>query len=75
MADERAIPPHDIAPGDFFELWVPRRVATDARRRESLGDTRAVLEFHLEGDGGGPFTVHIAAGVVVGRRGAAAAAG
>jgi putative sterol carrier protein len=74
MAEERAVPPYDIAPGEFFELWVPQRVANDAQRRAGLGDTRAVLEFRLEGDGGGHFTVQIAAGVVVGRRGAAGSA-
>ncbi len=67
----RAVPPHDIAPDDFFERWVPARVAGDAERRARLEDTRAILEFDLVGDGGGLFHVHIEAGYVAGRRGAA----
>lgn len=73
MAD-RAVPPRDIAPIDFFERWVPERVAGDESRRALLVDTRAVLEFWLDGDGGGHFTVEIASGVVAGRRGPAEAA-
>ena len=71
---ERAAPPHDIAPLEFFERWVPARVASDAERRARLADTTAILEFRLAGDGGGHFTVHIEAGVVAGRSGATAAA-
>ncbi len=70
----RAVPPLDIGAAEFFEIWVPDRVACDAQRRARLGETRAVLEFLLEGEGGGHFTVEIAAGVVAGRRGAHAAA-
>ena len=70
---ERAIPPEDIDPADFFRSWVPEHVAADAKRRESLASTDAVLEFALEGDGGGAFTLCIAEGKVEGRVGAAAA--
>ena len=70
----RAVPPPDIAPLEFFERWVPERVATDASRRERLGGTRAVLVFELDGDGGGHFTLHIEEGRVAGRGGASASA-
>ena len=66
--------PAETLPLEFFERWVPERVATDAERRARLGATRAVLEFQLDGDGGGHFTVEIAAGIVEGRRGAAVGA-
>ena len=70
---DRAIPPHDIEPEVFFVEWVPRQVAGDPERQAKLGDTAAVLEFTLEGDGGGVFAVHLVAGVVRGHPGPAAA--
>ena len=66
----RALPPPDIAPIEFFERWVPERVAADPLRRQRLGETRAVLLFELFGDDGGLFTLHIEAGCVAGRAGA-----
>jgi putative sterol carrier protein len=76
MAD-RAVPPRDIAPHDFFTRWVPDAVEGDARRRERLATTRAVLEFHLldtESEVGGVFVLHVEEGLVRGRPGAAAEA-
>lgn len=71
---ERAVPPRDIAPHDFFTRWVPDVVRTDERRRRQLSATRAVLEFHLvdqEGEEGGIFALHIEEGEVRGRPGEA----
>ncbi len=72
---ERARPPDDISPVEFFTRWVPERVARDHERRERLGDTRASLVFDLGGDGSdgdGCFTLEIEAGRVRGARGRAA---
>jgi putative sterol carrier protein len=66
---ERAVPPDDIAPADFFTRWVPDAVAGDPDRRRRLGETRAQVQFELQGDGGGTFTVRIDAGRVEGRVG------
>ncbi len=71
MAD-RALPPADIAPLDFFTTWVPSRVAEDERRRSRLVDTEALLEFVLLGEGGGIFTVQVARGEVRGWAGGSA---
>jgi putative sterol carrier protein len=67
---ERATPPPDIAPGEFFTRWIPDSVAADPTRRERLGGTDATLEFELVGDGGGCFTLEIEGGSVRGREGA-----
>lgn len=69
---DRARPSEDIAPEDFFCVWVPERVAADPARRRRLGKTRAEIEFTVEGEGGGVFAVSIDAGRVTGRVGAVA---
>ncbi len=66
---ERAHPPDDIAPAEFFTRWVPAAVAADPERRRRLGETRAVLQFELEGDGGGTYTLRVAEGVATGEIG------
>jgi putative sterol carrier protein len=66
---ERAKPPDDISPKEFFTVWLPARVAEDHERRERLGDTAAVLLFDLRGEQGGVFTVRVADGVLVGSEG------
>jgi len=66
---ERAHPPDDIAPEEFFTRWIVNAVNTDEHRRSRLGDTRAVIEFELTGEQGGHFTVHIADGQVAGEVG------
>jgi putative sterol carrier protein len=63
---ERAVPPEDITPEDFFVRWVPEAVAADPARRERLGQKPVDIEFELEGQGGGHFGVHIADGGVSG---------
>lgn len=67
----RARPHDEIDPLEFFTSWVPRAVADDAERRRRLGDTDAVLEFELTGDGGGFYTLEIVQGEVRGRPGSA----
>jgi putative sterol carrier protein len=71
---ERARPPDDITPDEFFTAWLPRTVAEDGARREKLGDTDAVLVFELAGAGGGTFTLHIYDGRVRGVAGDSAKA-
>lgn len=64
---ERALPPDDITPHEFFTDWVPSAVANDASRRERLGETDATIEFRVEGyegEGGSVFAIRIAEGVV-----------
>jgi len=72
---ERAQPPDDISPHDFFTHWVPATVAQDDERRRRLGDTHAALVFVLdEGEGETTcYTIDVADGVVTGRAGRAAA--
>lgn len=69
---ERAKPPVDITPADFFLLWVPGQVANDAERRAKLAETEATVQFDLTGAGGGRFTITISRGEVQGREGSAA---
>lgn len=66
---DRARPPDDITPHEFFVEWVPRQVDADERRRARLGDTEALLVFVLEGDCGGEFTLEIVGGRANGRAG------
>lgn len=66
---ERAKPPSDISPGDFFSRWVPEAVAHDEDRRRKLARTRAAIAFHLSGLGGGDFCVRIFDGEVTGGAG------
>jgi putative sterol carrier protein len=70
---ERARPPDDISPREFFTVWLPARVAEDHERRARLGDTAALLVFDLQGEQGGTFTVQVASGVLVGSEGRVAA--
>ena len=69
---ERARPPDDISPLEFFTVWLPARVAEDHERRARLGDTAALLVFDLHGEQGGTFTVQVASGVLIGSEGRAA---
>jgi putative sterol carrier protein len=66
---ERAVPPEDISPEEFFIRWVPQAVASDPARRERLGGKPVALEFQLEGAGGGFYGLHIADGAVRGSAG------
>jgi putative sterol carrier protein len=69
MKHERARPPDDIAPREFFTRWVPEAVARDEERRARLGATRAAIHFELLGPEGGDFTVAMDAGEVRGAEG------
>jgi putative sterol carrier protein len=66
----RPLPPPDIEPEVFFTRWIPDVVAGDPARRARLGETEAVLEFLLDGDGGGLFHFCVSEGRVEGRVGA-----
>lgn len=66
---ERARPPADISPHEFFTRWVPAQVAFDAERRSRLGETGATIEFTLTGEGGGVFCVVVEQGEVRGFEG------
>ncbi len=68
---ERAKPPDDISPFEFFTSWLPARVAEDHERRERLGDTAALIVFDLHGERAGTFSVRVANGVLVGSEGRA----
>jgi putative sterol carrier protein len=66
---ERARPPDDISPREFFTSWLPARVAEDHERRAKLGDTEASIVFDLEGDERFVYTLRLEGGVLVGRAG------
>ena len=63
---ERAAPPDDISPEEFFTRWLPEAIANDPARRARLGEAPIDLEFTLEGEGGGVYTVLIRDGVMYG---------
>lgn len=69
VPDERAKPPDDITPADFFTRWVPEAVAGDPERRARLGETRAIIEFELTGESVEVWTLRIAEGRVAGHPG------
>ena len=66
---QRARPPENITPLEFFSQWVPAAVATDERRRRKLGTTEATIVFELEGADGGVFSVRVSGGEVRGQAG------
>ena len=66
---ERAVPPPDISPRDFFTRWVPEAVAGDASRRGRLRTTCATIVFDLSGEEGGLYTLRIDEGVISGSEG------
>jgi putative sterol carrier protein len=70
---ERARPPDDIPPGEFFTRWIGDAVAEDPDRRSKLGGTEATVEFELTGNPApvGTWTVEITGGTVSGREGVA----
>ena len=72
---QRARPPDDISPREFFTRWIPEAVAHDAERKAKLGDTQAKVVFTIETPEGEPqpYTLEIADGAVRGREGRAAA--
>ena len=68
---ERARPPRDISPSEFFLRWIPETVARDEPRRIRLRDTAATIEFMLSGAEAGVFTLRIENGEVRGCEGPA----
>jgi putative sterol carrier protein len=65
----RPVPPPDILPEHFFTRWIPDVVGADPDRSARLGETEAVLEFLLEGEGGGRFHLRLRDGAVEGYSG------
>ena len=63
---QRAVPPDDISPLDFFTRWIPEMVAADELRRRKLGRTEARIVFAFEEPEHGAYTIHIEAGYVRG---------
>jgi putative sterol carrier protein len=63
---ERARPPDDIAPAEFFRSWAPAAVRTDPDRRKKLDGLKARIQFDLAGEGGGLYWLEIADGDVQG---------
>jgi putative sterol carrier protein len=63
---ERPVPPHEIAPLEFFAQWLPAVVAADPGRQQRLASTTATLQFDLIGDEGGSYLLYVEAGRVSG---------
>ncbi len=66
---ERAVPPAEISPIEFFERWVPEATSRDAERRARIADLRARIQFRLDGPGGGAYWLLVEEGRVVGSQG------
>jgi putative sterol carrier protein len=66
---ERAKPPADISPREFFTAWLGGAVDEDPDRRRRLGDTDATIVFDVTGPEGGTFAIRIADQKVRGREG------
>jgi putative sterol carrier protein len=66
---DRARPPADIAPADFFRAWAPDAVRNDPDRRKKLENLAARIQFDLAGAGGGLFWLWIGDGDVQGGEG------
>lgn len=65
---ERARPPDDIAPADFFRQWAPDAVNSDPERRSKIEGLDARIQFELAGDadGGGAYWLALSNGVIRG---------
>jgi len=68
-APDRAVPPDDISPLEFFCRWVPEMVARDTRRQQRLGNTEARIVFAFDEPEHGAYTVHVESGEVRGEVG------
>ncbi len=66
---ERARPPDDISPTEFFTSWIGEAVRADPDRSAKLGDTEATIQFELGGNPGGVFVVRVEGGRVDGGHG------
>jgi putative sterol carrier protein len=66
---DRAVPPEDISPLDFFSRWVPEMVARDENRKKKLGNTQARIVFAFDEPGYGAYTIYVDAGRVRGEAG------
>ena len=66
---ERARPPDDIAPADFFRRWAPDAVNGDPERRGKIEGMNARIQFELAGPGGGAFWLELSGGAVSGDQG------
>jgi putative sterol carrier protein len=66
---DRARPPADIAPAEFFRTWAPDAVRSDPERRKKLENLKARIQFNLAGEDGGLFWLEIADGDVHGGEG------
>ncbi len=66
---QRALPPDDISPHEFFTSWAPNAVRTDPERTKRLDGMYARIQFLISGADGGPFHLHIANGEIWGAAG------
>ncbi|MEX2208446.1 MAG: SCP2 sterol-binding domain-containing protein [Myxococcota bacterium] len=66
---ERARPPDDIEPAEFFRRWAPEAVNGDPERRAKIEGMTARIQFELAGEGGGDYWLDIANGAVRGDAG------
>jgi putative sterol carrier protein len=63
---ERAVPPEDISPEEFFTRWIPEMVASDDERRRRLGETQATIVFSFTDAQQAAYTLFVAGGSVRG---------
>jgi putative sterol carrier protein len=66
---ERARPPENIEPVEFFRRWAPDAVNHDPERRAKIEGLSARIQFELAGPGGGDYWLELANGVVRGDAG------
>ena len=66
---DRARPPADIAPAEFFRRWAPEAVNGDPDRRSKIAGLSARIQFELAGEGGGSYWLSLADGAVTGDEG------
>ena len=59
---DRARPPADISPTEFFVNWAPRQVMEDGVRRAKLSGLDSTIQFVIQGEGGGSYFLVVASG-------------
>jgi len=66
---DRARPPADIEPVEFFRSWAPEAVNSDPERRAKIEGLNSRIQFELSGAGGGDYWLELANGSVRGDAG------
>jgi len=61
---ERPRPPETITPDDFYLKWLPEQAAANPDQATKIKDINAVIQFVVNGEGGGEYAMNLAGGKI-----------